>query len=65
MSSPDFDIKVRRVSYELTIVQYKNLEGVQWTHHSTLLKSGGCPMSSPQFNTKVRRVSNELTIVQY
>ena len=28
MSSPEFNIKVQRVSYELTIVQYKSLEGV-------------------------------------
>jgi hypothetical protein len=65
MSSPELNIKVRRVSHELTIVQYKSLEGVLWAHHSWILKFGGCPMSSPWFNTKVRRVSHELTTVQY
>jgi hypothetical protein len=51
MSSPQFNIKVQRVSYELTTVQYKSPKG--------------CPMSSPQLNIEVWRVSHELTTVQY
>ena len=65
MSSPWLNIKVRRVSHELTTVQYQSPEGVLWAHHSSILNSRGCPISSPQFNIKVLRVSHELMGVQY
>ena len=65
MSSPWLNIKVRRVSHELTTVQYQSPEGVLWAHHSSISKFRRCPMSSPQLNIKVQRVSDELTIVQY
>ena len=65
MSSLWLNIKVWRVSHELTTVQYQSPEGVLWAHHSSIFKSRRCPMSSPQFNIEVQRVSDELTIVEY
>jgi hypothetical protein len=46
MSSGYFNIKLRRVSNELIVLQYYTPEGVQWAHDSSILDYEGSPMGS-------------------
>jgi hypothetical protein len=54
-----------RVSSELMVLEYSNMEIVQSALASWIFKSGYCPMSSLHLSIQPRRVSNEPMAVEY